>query len=189
MLCSLQMGMMEKHVEPDADAARQLMSNEYRDMRNASGRNLRDFIIMRDYINLLEYIQQIFHHFQETRSESSWMISLVVLLLIYFLLLLMLRTSPTVLLHAVQSKYSVDNEDYRMDCMEHSPTVILLTIWWFVCCVSPYYFCVEKATLLADVSPHQNARTYTLSMTPPLYCNEIIYLNVFRHHYIHNYSY
>lgn len=40
-------------------------------------------------------------------------------------------------------------------------------------------FLCWKATLLADVSPHQNARTYTLSMTPPLYCNEIIYLNVF----------
>lgn len=55
---------MEKHVEPDADAARQLMGNKYRDMRSASGRNLRDFIIMRDYINLLEYIQQVLHHFQ-----------------------------------------------------------------------------------------------------------------------------
>ncbi len=63
------MSMIEKHVEPDADAARQLMGNKYRDMRSASGRNLRDFIIMRDYINLLEYIQQVLHHFQ---NRSSW---------------------------------------------------------------------------------------------------------------------
>lgn len=164
MLCSLQMGMMEKHVEPDADAARQLMSNEYRDMRNASGRNLRDFIIMRDYINLLEYIQQIFHHFQETRSESSWMISLVlvVLLLIYFLLLLMLRTSPTVLLHAVQSKYSVDNEDYRMDCMEHSPTVILLTIWWFVLCFSLLFLCWKSNSYGRRLSTPKRTYVHTL---------------------------
>ena len=63
MLCSLQMAMLEKRVEPDRDAARQLMTNEYRDMRSASGRNMRDFVIMRDYINLLEYVQQVLHHF------------------------------------------------------------------------------------------------------------------------------
>ena len=57
------MAMLEKRVEPDRDAARQLMTNEYRDMRSASGRNMRDFVIMRDYINLLEYVQQGLHHF------------------------------------------------------------------------------------------------------------------------------
>ena len=57
------MAMLEKRVEPDRDAARQLMTNEYRDMRSASGRNMRDFVIMRDYINLLEYVQQVMHHF------------------------------------------------------------------------------------------------------------------------------
>lgn len=72
VLCSLQMAMLEKHVEPDADAARQLMSNDYRDMRDASGRNFRDFIIMRDYINMLEYVQQVLHHYQnEGRFEGS----------------------------------------------------------------------------------------------------------------------
>jgi len=65
------MAMIEKHVEPDADAARQLMDNKYRDMRSASGRNLRDFIIVRDYINLLEYTKQVLHHFQHGGS-SSW---------------------------------------------------------------------------------------------------------------------
>ncbi|XP_046641036.1 uncharacterized protein LOC124326325 isoform X1 [Daphnia pulicaria] len=70
VLCSLQMAMIEKHVEPDADAARQLMDNKYRDMRSASGRNLRDFIIVRDYINLLEYTKQVLHHFQHGGSSS-----------------------------------------------------------------------------------------------------------------------
>jgi len=60
------MAMLEKRVEPDRDAARQLMTNEYRDMRSASGRNMRDFVIMRDYINLLEYVQQVLHHFSSS---------------------------------------------------------------------------------------------------------------------------
>nr|CAH0107753.1 unnamed protein product [Daphnia galeata] len=71
VLCSLQMAMIEKHVEPDADAARQLMDNKYRDMRSASGRNLRDFIIVRDYINLLEYTKQVLHHFQHGGASGS----------------------------------------------------------------------------------------------------------------------
>ncbi|KAI9563563.1 hypothetical protein GHT06_011027 [Daphnia sinensis] len=71
VLCSLQMAMIEKHVEPDADAVRQLMDNKYRDMRSASGRNLRDFVIVRDYINLLEYTHQVLQHFQNGPSGSS----------------------------------------------------------------------------------------------------------------------
>ena len=59
---------MEKQVQPDVDAARQMMSKEYRDMKSESGRNLRDFIILRDYINLLEYLSQVLQHFQ----GSSW---------------------------------------------------------------------------------------------------------------------
>ena len=68
VLCSLQMALMEKQIQPDADAARQMMTNEYRDMKSESGRNLRDFIILRDYINLLEYLVQVLQHFQ----GSSW---------------------------------------------------------------------------------------------------------------------
>jgi len=64
VLCSLQMALMEKQIRPDADAARQMMTNEYRDMKSESGRNLRDFIILRDYINLLEYLVQVLQHFQ-----------------------------------------------------------------------------------------------------------------------------
>lgn len=71
VLCSLQMAMIEKHVEPDADAVRQLMDNKYRDMRSASGRNLRDFVIVRDYINLLEYTHQVLQHFQNGPSGSQ----------------------------------------------------------------------------------------------------------------------
>jgi hypothetical protein len=68
VLCALQLAMAEKNVVPDADAARQLMTREYRDMRSASGRNLRDFIIVRDYTNLLEYIQQVFQYFAARSS-------------------------------------------------------------------------------------------------------------------------
>ena len=62
------MALMEKQIQPDVDAARQMMSKEYRDMKSESGRNLRDFIILRDYINLLEYLSQVLQHFQ----GSSW---------------------------------------------------------------------------------------------------------------------
>ena len=71
MLCALQYAMMEKRVMADTDAARQLMSRAYRDLRSASGRNLRDFIIVRDYTNLLEYIQQLLEHFMEFPAPPS----------------------------------------------------------------------------------------------------------------------
>ena len=68
-MCSLQLAMLEKDVVPDEYAARQLMTDEYRDMRSASGRNLRDFVILRDYINLLEYTAQVLQHFRHQPNE------------------------------------------------------------------------------------------------------------------------
>lgn len=66
VLCALQIALLEKNVEADADATRQIMSRKYRDMRNTSSRNLRDFIILRDYTNMLEYVLQVLLHFKNS---------------------------------------------------------------------------------------------------------------------------
>ena len=66
VLCALQIALLEKNVEADADATRQIMSRKYRDMRNTSSRNLRDFIILRDYTNMLEYVLQVLLHLKNS---------------------------------------------------------------------------------------------------------------------------
>ena len=71
VLCALQLAMAEKNAAPDADATRRLMSRQYRDMRSASGRNQRDFVIVRDCVNLLEYVHQVLEHFARGDDDDD----------------------------------------------------------------------------------------------------------------------
>ncbi|XP_058792543.1 uncharacterized protein LOC131664997 isoform X2 [Phymastichus coffea] len=64
VLCELQMALAERGVTPRADVTRDVMSVEFRDMsESATYRNLRDWLIFRDYMNGLEYVVQVFEHF------------------------------------------------------------------------------------------------------------------------------
>lgn len=64
VLCELQMALAERGVGPRADVTREVMSREYRDMSvSATYRNLRDWLIFRDYMNGLEYIIEVFEQF------------------------------------------------------------------------------------------------------------------------------
>lgn len=63
VLCELQMALAERGVTPRADMTREVMSLEYRELRDATHRNLRDWLIFRDYMNGLEYVVQVFEHF------------------------------------------------------------------------------------------------------------------------------
>ncbi|KAJ8688085.1 hypothetical protein QAD02_023880, partial [Eretmocerus hayati] len=63
VLCELQMALAERGVTPRADVTRDIMPQEYRDMSDsATYRNLRDWLIFRDYMNGLEFIIQVFEH-------------------------------------------------------------------------------------------------------------------------------
>ena len=57
------MAIAERSVQPRLDITRDIMSQEFRGMAEvATYRNLRDWLIFRDYMNGLEYIIQVFEH-------------------------------------------------------------------------------------------------------------------------------
>ena len=57
------MALAERGVQPRPDIGRDVMSSEYRDMsQSATYRNLRDWLIFRDYMNGLEYVIEVFEH-------------------------------------------------------------------------------------------------------------------------------
>nr|CAD7568370.1 unnamed protein product [Timema californicum] len=53
-LCEIQVAMVERNVTPKADVTREIMGEELRMMGNSSYRNLRDWLIFRDYMNGLD---------------------------------------------------------------------------------------------------------------------------------------
>jgi hypothetical protein len=64
VLCELQIAMLEKSISHE-DITREIMSQTYRDMDDRTARNLRDWLIFRDYVNVLEYLRQVFKYFLE----------------------------------------------------------------------------------------------------------------------------
>ncbi|XP_047350817.1 uncharacterized protein LOC124949577 isoform X2 [Vespa velutina] len=63
VLCELQVALMERAVTLRPDVTRNAMSTEYRSMSSsATYRDLRDWLIFRDYMNGLEYVVQVFEH-------------------------------------------------------------------------------------------------------------------------------
>ncbi|XP_066598439.1 uncharacterized protein [Prorops nasuta] len=63
VLCELQVALVERGVPLRPDVTREAMTAEYRNMSNSETyRNLRDWLIFRDYMNGLEYVVQVFEH-------------------------------------------------------------------------------------------------------------------------------
>lgn len=74
VLCELQVAMLEMKIKQNADVTRNVMAQEYRDMDNKMARDLRDWIILRDFAGALHYIQTVFAHFAaslESGDDSS----------------------------------------------------------------------------------------------------------------------
>ncbi|XP_063992501.1 uncharacterized protein LOC135170521 isoform X2 [Diachasmimorpha longicaudata] len=64
VLCELQAALIERGVTPRNNVSRKAMSNDYRGAMSsqATFRNLRDWLIFRDYMNALEYVIEVFGH-------------------------------------------------------------------------------------------------------------------------------
>ena len=54
------MALAERGVQPREDITRDVMRNEYRKISDQTFRNLRDWLVYRDYMNGLEYSIQVF---------------------------------------------------------------------------------------------------------------------------------
>lgn len=63
VLCELQVALVERQLSSRPDVTRDIMKSEYRGMSSSETyRNLRDWLIFRDYMNGLEYVVQVFEH-------------------------------------------------------------------------------------------------------------------------------
>ncbi|XP_076751572.1 uncharacterized protein LOC143423850 [Xylocopa sonorina] len=63
VLCELQVALVERQLSPRPDVTRDIMKSEFRTMSSSETyRNLRDWLIFRDYMNGLEYVVQVFEH-------------------------------------------------------------------------------------------------------------------------------
>ncbi|XP_077502100.1 uncharacterized protein LOC144113072 isoform X4 [Amblyomma americanum] len=65
LLCELQIGIVHFNVAKNPDVLREVMSHEYRDLKQDSQRNLRDYIILREYIRLTRYISELFAYLRD----------------------------------------------------------------------------------------------------------------------------
>ncbi|XP_014231965.1 uncharacterized protein LOC106655883 isoform X4 [Trichogramma pretiosum] len=72
VLCEVQMALAERNVPQREDIDRDIMPEEYRNMwTSATYRNLRDWLIYRDYMNGLEYIVEVFDHLISQIQRTS----------------------------------------------------------------------------------------------------------------------
>ncbi|XP_034179023.1 uncharacterized protein LOC117603719 [Osmia lignaria lignaria] len=63
VLCELQVALVERQLSSRPDVTRDIMSPEFRAISSSETfRNLRDWLIFRDYMNGLEYVVQVFEH-------------------------------------------------------------------------------------------------------------------------------
>lgn len=62
VLCEVQLGMYVKGIEVDEHVLQDVMSHKYRDIESDTIRNFRDFLILRDYIKVLDFVFQLFAH-------------------------------------------------------------------------------------------------------------------------------
>ncbi|XP_064484890.1 uncharacterized protein LOC135397312 isoform X2 [Ornithodoros turicata] len=65
LLCELQIGIVHFNVDKNPDVLRDVMSHEYRDIKQDSQRNLRDYLILREYIKVTQYIFELFAYLRD----------------------------------------------------------------------------------------------------------------------------
>ncbi|KAJ3665303.1 hypothetical protein Zmor_000804 [Zophobas morio] len=68
VLCEIHTAIIENDLTVEETVTRDLMGEEYRNMDDTN-KNVRNWIIYRDYLNMLEYIVQVFNHFKANSSK------------------------------------------------------------------------------------------------------------------------
>ena len=71
LLCEIQLGMHLQSITPKPDIIREVMSHQYRDINETSLRNLRDYLILRDYISATNFIAQLFAYLRSKPKVDS----------------------------------------------------------------------------------------------------------------------
>lgn len=64
ILCELHYAMMQQGVTPSETITADIMEGKYRDIDSSSGRLTRDTIILREYLNGLDYLMVVFEYFK-----------------------------------------------------------------------------------------------------------------------------
>ncbi|XP_076334435.1 uncharacterized protein LOC143238248 isoform X2 [Tachypleus tridentatus] len=62
VLCEFQLGMYTLNIRQNPDVMKNVMSTEYRDIPEESKRNLRDYLILRDYLKCITYTWELFSY-------------------------------------------------------------------------------------------------------------------------------
>lgn len=60
LICEVQLGMWVLDISPDYHMQRKIMALEYREIKSASRRFIRDYTILKDYIQTVDYIRLLF---------------------------------------------------------------------------------------------------------------------------------
>jgi hypothetical protein len=71
LLCEIHTAIIEKELTVEETVTRDIMKEELRKNLDNTGRNIRDWIIYRDYLNMLQYIIQVFDHFKANLPSSD----------------------------------------------------------------------------------------------------------------------
>lgn len=65
VLCEIQVALEERSVTRRPDVTRDVMTSDFRTMTDMTFRDLRDWLIFREYMNGLEYVVQVFSHLRQ----------------------------------------------------------------------------------------------------------------------------
>lgn len=63
LLCEIQLAIIEHNLETKPDPTRDIMGEELRSMDKTST-NIRNWVIYRDYMIMMEYVIEVFDHFK-----------------------------------------------------------------------------------------------------------------------------
>ncbi|XP_015786706.1 uncharacterized protein LOC107363929 [Tetranychus urticae] len=66
LLCELQLGMWFREVAPEDHIGQEIMAQEYRDISDRSRRLIRDYLLLRDFAQLVEHIKSLFERLNAT---------------------------------------------------------------------------------------------------------------------------
>lgn len=71
VLCEIQVALVERGITPRPDVTRDIMVPSIRNMDSETYRDLRDWMIFRDYMNGLEYVVQIFEYLRAQSMQHA----------------------------------------------------------------------------------------------------------------------